>query len=282
MIDIKHLSYRYNKQKTLFKGLNLELEAGKIYGLLGRNGAGKSTLMKIITGLLFPSEGSCLVDRRHPCKREQSFLEQLFFIPEDCYLPPLRIDRFLSIYAPFYPSFSAQDFRNYLAEFNISFDCSLHQLSFGQKKKAFIAFGLATNTRLLVMDEPTNGLDIPSKVQFRNLMSKATDAHQVVLLSTHQVRDLDDLINSVIIMDDSRILLHEDKARVASLLSFYNIQHHQVKTPVLFEQQTPNGPVAMCRNQNHDPTYIDLEILFNATLSDPAGINAIFNTKNSN
>ncbi|MDB5089485.1 MAG: transporter related [Mucilaginibacter sp.] len=277
MINIKNLTYRYSKQKVLFNGLDLEMQAGKIYGLLGKNGAGKSTLMKTITGLLFPFEGTCYINSLQPHQRQVGFLEQLFFIPEECYLPPLRIDRFLAIYAPFYPSFSYADFNDYLKEFNIPPDSKLHQLSFGQKKKAFIAFGLAANTRLLVMDEPTNGLDIPSKVQFRNIMSRASKPDQIILLSTHQVRDLDDLISSVIIMDDSRILLHEEKDRIAEQLSFYNQQQAVVKNEILYEEQTPNGLVAMCRNLRHTVTYIDLEILFNATLSNPALIRSVFN-----
>jgi ABC-2 type transport system ATP-binding protein len=282
MITIKNLSYRYNKHKLLFDGLNLEMQAGKIYGLLGKNGAGKSTLMKTITGLLIPFQGICTVNGLQPFKRERDFLEQLFFIPEECYLPPLSISPFLDIYAPFYPSFSHSAFKEYLKEFNISADGSLHQLSFGQRKKAFIAFGLAANTRLLVMDEPTNGLDIPSKVQFRNIMSRASKPDQIILLSTHQVRDLDDLISSVIIMDNSRILLHEEKDRIMEQLSFYNKQQHTLQDNILYEEQTPNGLVAMCRNPQHTETYIDLEILFNATLSNPGLINSIFNQAKPN
>ena len=279
MIAIKNLTYCYSKHKKLFNGLNLEMQAGKIYGLLGKNGAGKSTLMKTITGLLSPFEGTCTVNGLQPFQREQKFLEQLFFIPEECYLPPLSIDRFLQIYAPFYPAFSYATFQEYLKEFNISPGGSLHQLSFGQKKKTFIAFGLAANTRLLVMDEPTNGLDIPSKVQFRNIMSSANKLDQTILLSTHQVRDLDDLISSVIIMDDSRVLLHEEKDRIITQLSFYNKQKHDVRDDILYEEQTPNGVVAMCRNTHDAVTYLDLEILFNATLSNPVLINSVFNSK---
>ncbi len=279
MITINNLSYRYSKQKKLFNGLHLEMEAGKIYGLLGKNGAGKSTLMKIVTGLLLPSEGSCTVNGLQPFKRQAAFLEQLFFIPEECYLPPLSIARFLAIYSPFYPAFSHPAFWEYLKEFHISSEGHLHQLSFGQKKKTFIAFGLAANTRLLVMDEPTNGLDIPSKVQFRNIMSRASKPDQIILLSTHQVRDLDDLISSVMIMDDSRIVLHEEKDRIIQQLCFYNKQQHEVQDDILYEEQTPNGKVAMCRNRHDARTYIDLEILFNATLSNPDLINSIFNSK---
>ncbi len=278
MIAIENLTYRYKKNKKLFNGLNLQMQGGKIYGLLGKNGAGKSTLMKTITGLLCPFEGTCKVNGHEPFKRESVFLEQLFFIPEECNLPSLTIKHFLEIYAPFYPLFSHSAFAEYLNEFNVSADGSLHQLSFGQKKKTFISFGLAANTCLLVMDEPTNGLDIPSKVQFRNIVSKASKRDRIILLSTHQVRDLDDLISSVIIMDDSRILLNEDKARIMERLVFQDKKNQSaLPTDVLYEEHTPNGLIAMCRNQRGESSYIDLEILFNATLSNPVLINSIFN-----
>ncbi|MES2330633.1 MAG: ABC transporter ATP-binding protein [Bacteroidota bacterium] len=277
MVTIKNLSYRYTRQKLLFNGLNLELQTGKIYGLLGKNGAGKSTLMKTITGLLFPGEGTCHVNGMEPQKRERTFLEQLFFIPEECYLPPLSITNFLAIYAPFYPLFSQTVFYEYLKEFNIPTNGSLHKLSYGQKKKTFIAFGLAANTSLLVMDEPTNGLDIPSKVQFRNIMAnQAGAAERTILISTHQVRDLDDLISSVIIMDESRIILHQEKDRIAERLRFLNKHEASTGDEILYEEQTPNGTVAMCVNRNKVGTYIDLEILFNATLSNPALIESFF------
>ncbi len=276
MITIDNLSYRYNKKTKLFNGLSLQLETGKIYGLLGKNGAGKSTLMKTITGLLAPTEGTCLVNGLLPHRREQDFLEQLFFIPEECYLPPLSIPNFIAIYAPFYPRFSHEAFAAYLQEFNITENSELPRLSFGQKKKTFIAFGLATNTKLLVMDEPTNGLDIPSKVQFRKLLSQANTKDQTILLSTHQVRDLDDLINSVIIMDNSKILLHEDKDQLNSRLLFADKTQLSAHEDILYEEETPNGLMTMCSNPSHQSTYLDLEILFNATLSNPALISSIF------
>ena len=279
MITIDNLSYRYNKKAKLFNGLSLQLETGKIYGLLGKNGAGKSTLMKTITGLLFPTEGTCLVNSLQPHRREKKFLEQLFFIPEECYLPPLSISNFVAIYAPFYPRFSHSAFAEYLQEFNINENSELPRLSFGQKKKTFIAFGLAANTQLLVMDEPTNGLDIPSKVQFRKLLSQANKTDQTILLSTHQVRDLDDLISSVIIMDNSKILLHQDKDQLNSRLLFGSKQQLGTNEDILYEEETPNGVVAMCSNPSHKTSYLDLEILFNATLSNPTLISSIFNPK---
>ncbi|RAJ08367.1 ABC-2 type transport system ATP-binding protein [Chitinophaga skermanii] len=277
MITVDNLTYSYNKKTKLFNGLHLHLQAGKIYGLLGKNGAGKSTLMKIITGLLSPSEGTCLVNGLPPQQREKKFLEQLFFIPEECYLPPLTIEKFIAIYSPFYPRFSHATFTRYLEEFHINGDKELQQLSFGQKKKTVIAFALAANTQLLVMDEPTNGLDIPSKIQFRKIMAQANKADRIILLSTHQVRDVNDLVNSIIIMDNSSILLHEDKQHINDLLKFCYKQALVGQEDVLYEENTSNGTIVVCRNHGNVSTSLDVEILFNATLSNPTLISSIFN-----
>lgn len=280
MVVIRNLSYQYNQKKTLFDGMELTLCPGKIYGLLGKNGAGKSTLMKIISGLLFPWQGTCEVDGRMPEKREVAFLEQLFFIPEECYLPRLSIRRFTALYAPFYPAFNLREFGEYLTGFHINPDAGLHQLSYGQKKKAFIAFGLATNTKLLIMDEPTNGLDIPSKVQFRKLLGESGRADRVTLISSHQVRDLDDLIDSVIIMDNSRILLHEDKDRIEKHLGFHAKGTEAPYGESLYEEHTSNGLVAMSRNVSGETSRVDLEILFNATLHNPMKVQSVFQRVN--
>jgi ABC-2 type transport system ATP-binding protein len=175
MIKIENLIYQYSKRQILFNGMNLEMHPGKIYGLLGKNGAGKSTLMKSIAGLLTPIKGSCTVNAFTPSQRDKRFLEQLFFIPEECYLPPLAISQFVDVYAPFYPSFNVRQFGHYLSEFNIDEKGHLSKLSFGQKKKTFISFGLAANTSLITIDEPNNCLDISSKVQFRNIMTTANN-----------------------------------------------------------------------------------------------------------
>lgn len=171
MIDIQNLSFGYSRTKLLYKKLTLSLEAGSIYGLWGKNGAGKSTLLKNIIGLLFPVSGSIKVNNFVPKKRQPSFLQTIYFIPEEVYVPALTIKGYRNLFAPFYPDFNAARFTSYLEELDVRDEGKLNSLSFGQQKKFIIAFALACNTRVLIMDEPTNGLDIPSKIQFRKLMA---------------------------------------------------------------------------------------------------------------
>ncbi|MEO6001021.1 MAG: ABC transporter ATP-binding protein [Chitinophagaceae bacterium] len=277
MLQIENLTYRYNRKKVLFNGLNLSLLPGKVYGLLGKNGAGKSSLIKNMAGLLFPSKGKCLIDNWEPRKRETAFLEQLFFIPEECELPRLSVPDFIELYAAFYPAFNKEQFMDYLKIFNVSQDGQLQRLSFGQKKKAYIAFALAANTNLLIMDEPTNGLDIPSKLQFRNIVTAAGREDKITIISTHQVRDLDDLISSIIIIDNSELLLYADKEEVSRKL-FFSTGEIANKAAVIYEEQTPQGNVHITLNDHAQPSYLDLEILFNATLDKREQITNIFTT----
>lgn len=276
MISIENLSYRYSKKLALYNGLNMDLLPGRIYGLLGKNGAGKSTLIKNIGGMLFPTIGTCHVFGRQPRYRQVSFLKDIFFIPEECYLPRLTIKQFIAIYAPYYPGFDIDQYNGYLSEFGIESSRHLHALSFGQKKKTMIGFALSTNTKVLIMDEPTNGLDIPSKITFRNMMNDAFKKDRIVIISTHQVRDLDELINSLIIMDQGEVLLHEEKEVITRRLQFQLSDVPVQNESVLYQEKTSNGWVYISENRSGERSYLDIELLFNAVLEKGPFFNNFF------
>jgi ABC-2 type transport system ATP-binding protein len=183
------------------------VEAGHIYGLLGRNGAGKSTLLKLIAGLVFPVSGKSGGAGLNPSKRQPSFLQKIFLIPEEIETPDVDVMRFADDYAPFYPNFDKEQFLQLLQDFDVPLR-SLKQMSYGQKKKTWIALGIAANTQLLILDEPTNGLDIPSKRQFRKMMAASLTDERCVIISTHQVRDLDSLIDNIIIVDEGELIVN--------------------------------------------------------------------------
>src|SRR6476659_3515198 len=189
MIDIRNLSFGYGRKKPLYKNLDLIFEPGNIYGLLGPNGAGKSTLLKTIIGLLFPTGGTISVNGYSPCKRLPSFLETIYFIPEEVYVPSLSVNRYIDLFSKFYSAFNKERFFDYLQRLDVTTEKKLNALSFGQQKKFIIAFALACNTKVLLLDEPTNGLDIPSKKRFRKLIASVMSDDRTILISTHQVRD---------------------------------------------------------------------------------------------
>ncbi|NHA03500.1 ABC transporter ATP-binding protein [Mucilaginibacter sp. HC2] len=266
MIEIKNLSFSYNRQALLFEDLNLVLEQGHIYGLLGKNGAGKSTLLKNIAGLVYPQKGSCLVNEINVSGRPVSVLEEIYFLAEDFYVPSLTPAQFVANTAGFYPKFSKSDFYTYLKALDVDEDAVMDKQSFGQQKKAMIAFGLATNTGLLIMDEPTNGLDIPSKVQFRKLIASVLTDERCIVISTHQVRDLDSLIDTLLVLHEKEIVINRPMDEVAEKLTFgFYADTEGLK--VLYEERDMRGSNAIVQNTANKYSKVDLELLFNAIIS---------------
>lgn len=276
MITIDNLQFGYGHRGKLFSGLHLELKSGQIYGLLGRNGAGKTTLLKLISGLLFPSSGTCEVLGHTPRLREPSLLEQVFFLPEEFDLPNTTMSEYAKVYASFYPNFSMTQLEEYLKKLEVPLGKRLGVMSFGQKKKAYIAFALATNVRLLVMDEPTNGLDIPSKSVFRSLIAEISTEQTTVVISTHQVRDLDSLIDAVVIIEGSDILLNATTSQITDRLNFCRIDPADTELQPLYWEDSIHGRWGVVRNTTGADSRLDMEILFNATVANPAGVRIAF------
>ncbi len=246
MIQLKNVEFGYDKNRKLFNGVNWQLEPGHLYGLLGRNGAGKTTLLKIMTGLLFPQAGEALIDGE-------------------------------PAHAPFYPNFSHEQFVEYLTEMEMDNMLGfIDKFSHGQKKKVMIAFALATNVPLLIMDEPTNGLDIPTKSIFRKIMAAYADEQKTVLISTHQVRDLHSLIDAVSIIDNGRMILNAPGDVITDKLLF-DVDDQKAQTGKLYySEETPRGIYQVKENVNHVDSALDLELLFNATVQNKKEFTELF------
>jgi|SRR5690242_5484040 len=279
MIEVTNLSFGYKKKKPLYRNLNLRLPAGSIYGLLGKNGAGKSTLLKNFIGLLFPDRGNLLVNGFVPGKRQPSFLQTIYFIPEEVYVPSLTVSGYQKLFAPFYPLFSEEQFHSYLDLLDVRDTGKLNTFSFGQQKKFVIAFALACNPGILLLDEPTNGLDIPSKIKFRKLMASVFTEDKMVFISSHQVRDLENLIDHVIIVDNGELLLQASLAEIENRLSFKSMDELPDDEEVLYAEQTLKGHSVVISPKTPERTQVNLEYLFNAVTGNPERIKSIFNTK---
>jgi ABC-2 type transport system ATP-binding protein len=277
MIQIQNLSFDYGKRKPVFRNLNLTLTEGNVYGLLGKNGAGKSSLLRNMAGLLFPTAGTCVVNGYNAQDRLPSFLQDLYFLPEEFHTPSVKIKEFVEIYAPFYPNFSRKQFLEYLEEFQLSDNEKFTELSLGQKKKALIGFALSTNTKVLLMDEPTNGLDIPSKSQFRKIIANVATEERIIVISTHQVRDLESLIDPIIILDNSEVLLNASTEKIAEKLCFKNVSTVTNHEAVLYSEHSIRGFSIVTQNTDNEDSKADLELLFNATLTNQAQIKELFN-----
>lgn len=277
MIEIKNLSFGYNRKKPLYRNLNLTLNSGSIYGLLGKNGAGKSTLLKNIIGLLFPSSGSISVNGFSPKKRLPSFLETIYFIPEEVHVPSLTTDKYITLFSPFYPAFDKQQMSDYLERLDVTTGKKLNTLSFGQQKKFIIAFALACNTKVLLLDEPTNGLDIPSKKGFRKLIASVMNDDRMIFISTHQIRDLDNMIDQVIIVDNGDLLVNASVTQIGEKLCFKTVDELTDDFAVLYEEDSLKGKSIVIENTGHENSKVNLEHLFNAVSENPSVAKAIFN-----
>jgi len=275
MIKINNLNFGYSKGKLLFKNMSMQLSAGHIYGLLGKNGAGKSSLLKNLAGLVYAESGTMEVLGYDPAKRQPSLLQQVCFIPEEFYLPSVKIDAFLKANAAFYPNFDHPYFTSLLAEFDIPVAQKLINMSYGQKKKVIIAFGLATQAKLVIMDEPTNGLDIPSKAQFRKIMASALTDDRCIIISTHQVRDLDNLIDTVIMLDESSIALKASVEEITNKLCFKKVK--ELDETVIYAEPSLSGYNAVMPNYHNEDSKLDIELLFNAVLAEKNKLKPIFN-----
>ena len=278
MIEVTGLSFSYGSRKSkVLDDFSMSLDKGSVYGLLGKNGTGKSTLLYLMAGLLRPQSGRVLYQGADVTKRSPSTLQDMFLVPEEFALPYVSLKQYVKLNAPFYPKFSDELLKACLRDFDMNEDIHLGELSMGQKKKAFMCFALATNTSLLMMDEPSNGLDIPSKSQFRKVIASGMTDDKAVIISTHQVRDIDSLLDHVLIMDGSRLLLNESVANICDRLYFAEQGVSEPTDDALYVQPSVLGNSVILPNTHHEDSKLNLEVLFNALLAEREKMQQMFN-----
>ena len=266
MIQVENLSFNYvGTKREVFSDFSLQLTDNKIYGLLGKNGTGKSTLLYLLCGLLRPKKGGVFIDGVLASDRRSAMLEDIFMVPEEFTLPQVTLDTYVKMNKGFYPHFSEEVLERCLADFELSRQTKLHQLSMGQKKKAFMSFALATGTRLLLMDEPTNGLDIPSKSQFRKVIANNMTDDRILIISTHQVHDVETLLDHILILCENRMLLDASTADICTQYSFELRPANEMDDSVIYAEPTLQGNAVVARRkEGQAETPINLELLFSA------------------
>lgn len=275
MITLKELSFSYSRKKEVLDRINLEVGSGHICGLLGKNGEGKTTLLNLLSGQIFPDQGSCLVLEEIPSERNARFLQQIFLLPEEISMPEVTAIEYIKMYAPFYPTFRDDICKACVESFEINLSDRLSKMSQGQRKKVAITLALAAHTPLLLMNEPTNGLDIPSKATFRRLVASLIDDNQTVIISTHQVRDLESLIDTVLILDQRQILLNKTLNEIGEKLYFGPLLPEE---KALYSEPTPQGTIGVTARDGKEETAVSLELLFNAAITYPKEIQRIMNS----
>ena len=274
MIEIKNLNFSY-KKTPVFNDINLSFPQGAIYGLLGENGVGKTTLLKIICGLQRPNEGTCTVDGMTSHDRLPAMLQHIVFLPDEVMLPDNATpQRYVNELAPFYPTFSQGTFLHLMQEFEVEPDRKFREMSFGQQKKSLIAASLSLGTDYILLDEPTNGLDIPSKSQFRSILSKIADEGKTIIISTHQVKDVENLIDPIVILSHNAVLLDASVQKITEKLYFE--YGGEKRDDALYSEMLPGGYMNVIPNTTGDESQINIEALFNAVLRNKERINDLF------
>ncbi|MCC6279723.1 MAG: ABC transporter ATP-binding protein [Saprospiraceae bacterium] len=264
MIAISGMSFRYKSRQPVLDNLTFSMEAGGVYGILGANGVGKTTLLHLIGGLLSPKSGEITVDGHRPGARWPAFLEQVFYVPVDFDLPRLRVDVYQKRYAPFYPTFDPEVWKNSLQTFGIQPDMQIHALSFGQRKKVLLSFALASGCRVLLLDEPTDGLDIPSKDSFRRLLSAQIDEQRLAVITTHHVHDVAMLLDHLILLKEHALLLQASIPELAAHIRTVTSSQLPSKPALLYSERVPGGYHCLLRNTEEQEGPLDLELLFKA------------------
>ena len=276
-LQVTALQFGY--KAPLFEHFNASITAPGVYGLFGRNGTGKSTLLKILSGLLTPESGQVNVLGYTPRDRAAEFLAQIYLLPEEFHLPDLKPEALVRNHGVFYPQFDAALFRIYLAELQVPHDHRFSQMSLGQKKKATIAFALATLTPVLLMDEPTNGLDIESRMQFKRLMQRPEHSERIVLISTHQAHDLESIIRHIWFIDGGKLRLSSDMQRLAEKLAM-GVAGSQAELPVqesLLYTEALGAQIAWVARRDALPgdfpvTPLQLELIYKALSLNPEAV----------
>lgn len=266
MIQVENISFSYPGSKhQVFTDFSLNIEGNKIYGLLGKNGTGKSTLLYLMSGLMRAGKGSISIDGINSQERNPLLLQEIFMVPEEFELPAVSLDTYIRINEGFYPRFSREVLNSCLKDFDLPLSLHLKELSMGQKKKVLMSYALAAGTRYLFMDEPTNGLDIPSKSQFRRVVANNMSDDQTVIISTHQVHDVETLLDHILILSENRMLLDASTADICEQYCFELRPANEMDDSVIYAEPTLQGNAVVARRkEGQAETPINLELLFSA------------------
>lgn len=276
MIEIKDLAFSYGKTPIL-KSITTTLEEGRIYGLLGENGVGKTTLLTLLCGLKKVCSGSITTDGENPFDRTPTLLQNQFYLPDEVLPIAMKAECFAKERGAFWPDYDHAKFLEIMKEFENDPAKKMSQMSAGQLKKTYISLALACGCKYIFMDEPTNGLDIPSKTQFRSAIMKYTTDDSTIVISTHQVRDLENIIDPIIILDRQDVLLNATVEEITSKLYFdYGTQLHPES---LCSEQLPGGFIQVYPNTTGEDSKINVEALFNAVHKNKELIKGMFSNK---
>ncbi len=272
MVNIERVSYNYTDGKAVINDISATLDDGRIYGLLGKNGAGKTTLMKLVSGMVFPKQGRITIDGTDVSARNIKTMRETFFMPSEFKFSDMSMEKFVRLYSGFYPSFSREILEDCLQETGVERiirTAALERLSLGEKHKVMTAFAIASGTRLLLMDEPAGGMDIPTRATFRKLLLRHLRNDQTVVISTHHAAEFTNILSDVIILGHNGEMAFA--GRTEDICDRYVFGIYPSDSGALYAEPCAGGYHAVRERGLEGPSEIDLEILFNAAVSGKLG-----------
>ncbi len=275
MIEIRNLKFSYSNLKSrteVFDSLSMMIPSGEIVGLLGRNGTGKSTLLNLMAGLLDADAGTIAVEGVDVAQRGTALYTSLMIVPEEFSLPQLTLDRFVKVTAPFYPKYDEARFADCCSRFEVNRAVRLDRMSMGQRKKAYLAFALACNTPVLLLDEPTNGLDIPARQALRQMLAEQVNDERTIVISTHAARDIENLVDRLVILEPHRMVLNES---IATLSTLFGVGVVPAGVEPLYSEPSVVGVRGVWVAEGDEESRMDMEMMFNAATRSPREVAAV-------
>ena len=294
MIEINNLSLGFIKSngihttrvnleavKPVLENLSLTIEPGHVYGLIGRNGAGKTSLMNCITGIL-------TFKRKHqPIYLDGVKLNvnnpndhaKLFYVTDTISSIHILADAFANTLACFYPNFSVESYKANMEMFHMDRNVFLDELSLGEKKSVFLSYAFASGAPYIIMDEPTNGLDITSRKVFRKLIASYITPDRAIVISTHHINEISSLLDHILILDKRHLVFDHSVMETGSVLSFIESDDEDLRLQALYSMKSAYGNRMILPNTGGTDSEIDYELLFEAVLENGKAINELFENK---
>ena len=262
MISLENVSFSYGQKEPVIRDLTVEVGNGRIYGLFGKNGSGKTTLLKLMSGLLFARRGSIRADGRDVSKRQVETLRNIFFMQAEFRFGRRSLEKFINLHKPFYPAFSMDILEDCLTESGMSMNTEkLDTLSTGEKKKVMFSIALASGSEYLLLDEPMNGMDIPSRGIFRKLLLKHLGEDRTAVISTHIASDMENILSDIMILSDEGKMFSRTLEEISEKYCFgYAVSGEGA----LYAEPCAGGYRVISERKGGSPTEIMTELLFNA------------------
>lgn len=262
MISLENVSFSYGQKEPVIRDLTVEVGNGRIYGLFGKNGSGKTTLLKLMSGLLFARRGSIRADGRDVSKRQVETLRNIFFMQAEFRFGRTSLEKFINLHKPLYPAFSMDILEDCLTESGMSMNTEkLDTLSTGEKKKVMFSIALASGSEYLLLDEPMNGMDIPSRGIFRKLLLKHLGEDRTAVISTHIASDMENILSDIMILSDEGKMFSRTLEEISEKYCFgYAVSGEGA----LYAEPCAGGYRVISERKGGSPTEIMTELLFNA------------------